>query len=234
MKPEESVLKEIIDREWTMFHSVNEGAEKASCQEDRRTFTGMRRAQFAAWSPQAAESYLRDLTIAAQEGRNLAAEKYIHMMRHTAPAEYAQLKALLPPPDPAARRTADDITEKLVAETALLRTQYPCVSENGRPLRAQEDGPELTSIETYQRGELYTYSAATLELLQAHLTARAQAGGSLARDILENTMAYYGYPSLDAAEADLSARRLEAYRQAAKERCCWTGGVIGTEEDGNG
>lgn len=43
-----------------MFNMVN-GEDRANCQEDKTTFEAMRRAQFSAWSEQAAEGYLHDL-----------------------------------------------------------------------------------------------------------------------------------------------------------------------------
>ena len=71
-----SVITEI---EWEMFESVNEGGPRADCQEDRETFMAMRRAQFYAWPENVRESYLDDLILAVAQGRNLIAEKYIHI-----------------------------------------------------------------------------------------------------------------------------------------------------------
>ena len=36
-------IGEIIAMEWEMFQKVNEGGPRASCQEDKATFEGMRR-----------------------------------------------------------------------------------------------------------------------------------------------------------------------------------------------
>jgi hypothetical protein len=78
-------IDKIISIEWEMFTSVNEGQARASCQDDRRTFEGMRAAQFHAWQASAVESYLEDLGAAESAGRNLVEEKYIHMMKTTEP-----------------------------------------------------------------------------------------------------------------------------------------------------
>ena len=71
-----ALIDAILEKEWPMFHNVN-GEERASCQNDYPVFEIMRRAQYDAWSPEALESYLADVTAAAAEGRNLAREKYI-------------------------------------------------------------------------------------------------------------------------------------------------------------
>ncbi len=76
----------------------------------------------------------------------------------------------------------------------------------GRPLYASEDGDGFTSVETYQKGELYTYSAATLEKLLACIRAKEAAGVNFAREILERTVARYGFSSLEDAERTVAAQ----------------------------
>jgi hypothetical protein len=200
MQPKEETIKKIIDIEWPMFRDVNGDGPKASCQNDRLTFEGMRRGQYEAWDERTCEAYLRDLEAAAAQGRNLPAEKYIHMMRSTAPGDYEKLRALLPPRDERAERLADMITAKLVGQTEVLHERYPRVSGAGRPLYTTQDGPGVTSVETYQRGELYTYSIETLQALWEHLLALEEKGESLAEKILAGSVAYYGYASLEEAE----------------------------------
>ena len=202
----QDILEKIVSFEWDMFQAVNEGGPRADCQNDRKTFEGMRRAQFQAWSQVALESYLDDLLCAVLDGRNLVSEKYIHMMKYTAPTQYAALAAQLPVPDEAVTELAREISEALLAETADLRRQFPYVAGAGRPLRADSDDTGVTSIETYQLGELLTYSEGTLRLLLARLTELRAEGKSLAREILENTVRHYGYDSLERAEAAASER----------------------------
>ncbi len=59
----------------------------------------------------------------------------------------------------------------------------------------------VTSIETYQKGELYTYSTKTLKLLWDHIQRLEAEGVSLAKLIMENGVKYYGYSNLEEAEA---------------------------------
>ena len=203
---DQAVLDNIVTLEWDMFQAVNEGGPRADCQNDRVTFDGMRRAQFAAWSPQARASYLDDLLNAILDGRNLVSEKYIHMMKSTAPRQYAALSGTFPAPGGEETKLAGEISEALLLETEALHRQFPFISGSGRPLRSRLDSAGVTSIETYQLSELLTYSGTTLRLLWEHLVALRNEGRSLAREILINTVRHYGYSSLESAEAETKAR----------------------------
>ena len=198
------LIQAIVDLEWPMFHNVNgEDAPKADCQNDRATFTGMRTGQFAAWDEEALASYLEDLKAAVAAGRNLDTEKYIHMMKTTSPSKYEQLSKRCVFPDEEGLAYAQKITDKMIDQTVALFDAYPYVAGSGRPLRSQEDWSGVTSIETYQKGELYTYSTKTLKLLWAHMEKLEAEGLSLAKLILENSVRYYGYKDLEEAEAGM-------------------------------
>ena len=207
MKPLKETVDAIIAQEWEMFHSVNEGAEPAWCQNDYKTFDGMRRGQYEAWDEETCRSYLVDITFAAAEGRNLAEEKYIYMMRSTAPEEFALLSSRVRPIDCETNTLAEEITAKLIAQTAVLREQYPYVSATGRPLRSEADTENVTSVETYQRSELLTYSPKTLRALQNHLIACERDGVSLAKEIQQNSLKTYGFQTIDEAESYLRRRQ---------------------------
>ncbi|MDR3209058.1 MAG: DUF4125 family protein, partial [Oscillospiraceae bacterium] len=140
----------------------------------------------------------------------LVAEKYIRMMRTTEPARYARLAANIPQPGERAETLARAINARLLAQTETLRARYPYVSGAGRPLRAAEDFAGVTSIETYQLGELLTYSERTLAALLAHVEDLEARGASLAEEILKNTVRFYGYESLERAE---TAQRVHAANQ---------------------
>ncbi|MDE7242873.1 MAG: DUF4125 family protein, partial [Oscillospiraceae bacterium] len=92
----ESIISRIIEKEWQMFQAVNAGLTRAGCQDDPETFVRMRCAQFLAWSEEACGSYEQDLIRAEAEKRNLLEEKYIPMMAHCVPEDYAKLKVRLP------------------------------------------------------------------------------------------------------------------------------------------
>ena len=197
-----ALIQAILDLEWPMFHNVNgEDGPKADCQNDHPTFIGMRTAQFDAWDEATLASYLEDLQAAKAAGRNLDTEKYIHMMRSTYPLKYEELKKQCVFPDQEGLDYAEKITDKMIEQTVALFDTYPYVAGSGRPLRSQEDWGGVTSIETYQKGELYTYSTRTLKLLWEHMQRLEAQGVSIARIILENGIKYYGYKNLEEAEA---------------------------------
>ena len=194
-------IDNILAIEWEMFQKVNAGGPKAACQLMPEAFYAMRFGQFAAWPQDARDAYAHDLRTAKAAGRNLMAEKYIRMMEHTDPAGYRQLAADLPLPTERQHALADDINARLLRQTEALFRQYPLVSRSARPLYADGDSEYDTSIETYQRGELLTYSEATLTALLRHVSALEAQGISLVRRILENSIRYYGFDSLEQAEA---------------------------------
>ena len=205
MDEKKELINYAVSIEWEMFSSVNEGESPVSCQEDRVTFEEMRIAQFNAWSPDTIASYLDDLETAHKNGQNLIEAKYIHMMKTTQPAQYAALIKRVVPPSDEALALAKNVSDILLEQTRILFEDYPFVSGRGRPLYSMLDNIDI-SVETYQMSELMTYSAKTLSSLYDHIIALKDEGKSLAYMILENTVSYYGYKSLDEAEAVLRER----------------------------
>ena len=132
MTKEERIL-EILGKEWEMFHNVN-GEERASCQNNKPMFVAMRRGQYDIWSEEALASYENDLDRARDEGRNIAREKYINMMKSTDPAGYEIAKSELPEYSEEKVRLTDEIWGILGRQTAEMREKYPIVSSTGRPL----------------------------------------------------------------------------------------------------
>ena len=194
------IIDKIVSIEWNMFTSVNEEKDRANCQKDKKTFIGMRTAQFSAWSLKTLTSYLDDLEKARKNGRNLLEEKYIHMMKATEPSLYGALLSRVIQPTDVSRALAVEITGKLLEQTRVLFEKYPHVSGRGRPLYSTLDKEDI-SIETYQFCELLTYSEATLAALGEHIAALENVGVSLAREIFENTVTFFGYGSLETADA---------------------------------
>ena len=82
-----SLTDRIIEKEFSMFTTVNQGHDRADCQDDKETFTIMRKSQFSAYDILTLESYLQDLLAAEAGHRNLVTEKYAWMMAKTAPAD---------------------------------------------------------------------------------------------------------------------------------------------------
>ena len=203
---EEHTLKEIVDLEWAMFHEVQSLDGPAACQQDPKTFEIMRSSQLAAWSEEVAVSYLDDLKRARTTGRNLMTEKYARMMEYTSPCEFRRIAPNLPALDQSAVPVIERLSHLSVRWMEELVAKYPRLGAQGRPIHALDDNRYLTSFETYNRGELSTYSARTLQLLEEHYLRLTAAGVNPAEKILEHTVARSGFSSLEAAEAALEAR----------------------------
>jgi Protein of unknown function (DUF4125) len=210
---DEAVIRDILDREWEMFQEVRGLDGPAPCQQDRRTFEIMRSSQLLSWDQETAESYLGDLRRARAAGRNLMTEKYARMMESTSPCECRGVGAVIPELDAATARLVEQLSDLSVRWMEEAAVKYPLVCSRGRPVRSREDSRFTTSFETYNRGELATYSAKTLRLLEAHYLELAAGGTNPAEVILEHTMASYGFASLDDAE---TALRMRAERRGGR------------------
>ena len=75
--------------------------------------------------------------------------------------------------------------------------RYPHILAAMRTLRTSDDTRNSTSFETYQRGELLTYSERTLALYEAQLTAP---GADYGRAVLEDMARQWGFSSLEQLE----------------------------------
>lgn len=203
---EQGTVQEILDLEWEMFQGVRGLDGPAPCQQDRRTFEIMRRSQLLSWDQATADSYLEDLQRARAAGRNLMTEKYARMMQSTSPCECRGQGAVLPQLDAPTARLVGRLSDLSVRWMQEAAAEYPHLAARGRPIHSYEDGTFVTSFETYNRGELATYSFRTLQLLEAHYQAMVNRGVNPAEVVLEHTMAQYGFASLEEAEAALRER----------------------------
>ena len=194
------IAEDILNREWNLFQQVQNVGGRASCQEDERTFRIMRAAQLEAWNEAMLASYQKDLIRAEEAGRNPLSEKYGYMMRSTHPEEYEQIRELLPPVSQEKGRLVEEILAIEMPQTAKFRAMYPNLGRRGRPLTAEEDHGAVTSVETYTRGELTTYSEQTLELYLNHLQKLEQNKVLFPMIVMKATVRANGYFSLDEAE----------------------------------
>ena len=212
MALEQDTLRQILDLEWEMFHSVQGIDGPAPCQEDRGAFEVMRSSQLLAWDEESAASYLEDLRQARASGRNLMTEKYARMMEYTSPCEFRRIASQLPAVDRDAEPIIEKLTQLSVRWMEELAAKYPYIGAQGRPIRNSGDSVTTPSFETYTRGELATYSTKTLESLRDHFLRMESAGENAAEVILRHTVEKHGYASLEQAEAAQKARREAAER----------------------
>ena len=197
----EQLIFDIAQMEWELFQQVYNTGGRASCQDDPDTFFKMRMSQWMVFSDEALHSYLDDCRQAYEEGRNLMFEKYGRMMESTFPEEYEEVKKHLP--DVADKVEIVDRIVKINLEwDAEMLRDYPNLRKRGRVLTTAEDGIMAgSSMESYLRGELLSYSKRTLDLIWQETLAAYEKGESLLRQTIANETLFYGYRSLEEAEA---------------------------------
>ena len=197
----EQLIFEVAQTEWELFQQVYNTGGRASCQDDPDTFFKMRMSQWMVYSDEVLLSYREDCENACKEGRNVIFEKYGRMMESTFPEEYEGIKEHLPD-------VTDklDIVEKIVKVNlewdAEMMKEYPNLRKRGRVATTAEDGIMAgSSMESYLRGELLTYSKRTLELVWKETEEAYNKGESLLKQTITNETLFYGYQSLEAVEA---------------------------------
>ena len=203
----EDIIESIIQMEWEFFDKVENEGGRASCQDNWETFSKMRRSQYMAWPEPLLESWKSDLVRANEEGRNPLTEKYGYMMCISDSEGNEETALRLPSVSPEKIDTARRIVDRLIPQNEVFRAKYPRISGRGRPLRTSEEpAAGWTSIETYELGELWTYSQKTLELFEANLDAFEKEGKSYPETVVENGLKLRGFKSLKEAEEFLANR----------------------------
>lgn len=199
----ENVIEElslaIAKAEFEAFDKVQNEGGRASCQNNWPTFKVMRMSQYLTWDEEMLLQYLADFQINFSKGRNMIEEKYARMMASTAPEQYAKFADKLPVISEEKRAIMEEIIRLQVQWMEEFAAQYPGLAENARLIHTSEDTPFDTSYETYLRGELGTYSDKMLELYGRYIVAHAKSGTNVAREIMGNTIRFYGYSSFEEA-----------------------------------
>ncbi|QIB69853.1 DUF4125 family protein [Aminipila butyrica] len=194
-------VESIVKDEWDMFQKVQNIGGRAGCQNDWNTFYIMRASQYSAWNDLMLKSYAKDLKDAAEQGRNLITEKYAYMMEYTDPLYFKrELEPHLPQLDLETMNMVEEISWYLVDCEKELAKAFPKLAGAGRPI---EEAGGFTSLQSYAKGELKTYSRNTLELYLDHVRANRAAGKNLAFTVQDTTVKMYGYASMEDAERKL-------------------------------
>lgn len=199
-----ALVNEIVELEWRQFDLVDNIGGRASCQDDYSTFSMMRKSQYMTWPKRLLESYKNDLIAANQRGWNLITEKYGRMMASTSPVEYGKIKDQMPLLSQQRINLQEQLIQIQVAWMEEFKEQYPNIATNARVIHTYEDQIDDTSYETYLRGEISTYSDQTIILYGRMIVDYVNKGRSYVKEIMTNTIHFYGYLSLEDAKEKLS------------------------------
>lgn len=198
----QNLIEQIVNLEWNMLISVIAIDDPDKCREDPITFQIMRKSQHLIWSEDTLSSYFADLQLAESQHVNMAAERYAHMMKVTHPSEYEKIKNDLRPVTIEAVQLVKKIMEIFSAWGAEVDKRYPNIRSFGRP--ATENGT-WTSVDTYLRGELLTYSEKTLSLCLRDIYLAQEQSINLSEMILLHTARFYGFQSLADMEKQIAS-----------------------------
>jgi len=196
----QELIDSIIPIEWAMFSSVQNVGGTASCQTQPDTFRVMRSSQLKTWTEAILESYLEDISVAQNVGRNLMTEKYARMMESTFPDEYARIRDGLPPLSERSTTIVNQIVSINLEWKDVVNARFPNLARQGRPVRVSDETGGYPSVETYMRSELLTYSEKTLALILEWTIHRKETGINGAEEDLLCQIHQLGYESLEAAE----------------------------------
>ncbi|KFJ02446.1 DUF4125 family protein [Bifidobacterium subtile] len=192
----------VVQHEWQQFQQTDNEGGRAACQGNWPMFRQMRLSQFLTWPEPLLNTYAKDLDEADRTGRNLITEKYGRMMSSTAPDEYRRDIEPYIPKLPDDRVAAQDQVIATQVDWALeFRTRYPRLGNGMRVLHTAEDTPDVTSFETYLRGELGTYSQSTFDLYRRFIDELKSQNRNLTEETVRNTALLGGFASLEEAEA---------------------------------
>ena len=201
--PKDKLIEKIVSLEWKAFDKVENQGGRASCQDDWQTFSIMRKSQYMLWDEDMLASFINDLKDAEGKGWNLITEKYGRMEESTAPEEYAKIKDSMPVIPDEKKQIIEAIVAIQVGMMEEFAGEYPKAAGEARSIHTSEDTPYNTSYETYLRGEISTYSDATLSLYGRFVARMAQEGRNIAKETITNSALMYGYASLDDMEHKL-------------------------------
>ena len=185
----EKLIDEILEKEWNYFSNLNNIGGRADCQDNREDFIIMRKAQWLTFNEETLLSYLEDLN----SKNNPLFQKYGQMMKYNSPKEYEKIKNLLEQPSSQKLDLVEKIMEIYMKWEEEFFKAYPIFSSMGRPLYSKQDDDEDTSIETYLRGELLSYSEKTLALYLKYILEMKNKNINLAVKNMDNLASMQGF-----------------------------------------
>ena len=128
------------------------------------------------------------------------------MMRSTRPEEFARLSRLVPPISAEKDALINEIAAIQTRWSVEFAIQYPHVAGKGRAIHADTDTGYATSVETYTKGEMATYSTTTLQVYLEYMKQLLAEGRNMVYEIRNNTVKVLGYADVADAEATMVYR----------------------------
>lgn len=123
------------------------------------------------------------------------------MMETTYPEEYENVKQYLPEISEEDRQKIEEIVKIHMEWDAFMAEHYPNIRRRGRVATTQEDNVAAgSSMESYLRCELMSYSEKTRELIYQETKAAYAQGENTLKEIITNETRFYGYETLEEAE----------------------------------
>lgn len=178
----EILITDVVSNEWEMFTNTNNIGRRSSCQDQKGNFIASRAAYWNIFDEQVLSSYLNDLSNAKSNKINLAAQKYGYMMESTDPDYFKTIKHLLVPVNDKKLKLVDSIMLIYMKwEESLISSS---LDNKNRVLYKQYDSKYNTSVETYMRGELTSYSEETLSLILAQFLKNVSDGENPVKNYL--------------------------------------------------
>jgi hypothetical protein len=180
-------VEQIVELEWTMFIRVKSD-RPAPCQSAPDNFKTIRGSIFDIWTDEMLGSYLNDLIVANEQGRNLLTEKYARMDNLVEPL------------------STNPVIEKIVAIECKwqeeIQNNYPALYE--QCCRRTDPTGDGSNFSVYLQSELETYSDHTLGLYYDNVKNADDTQKNLALDALQRLVQKSGYTDLAHAENHLS------------------------------
>ena len=121
-------------------------------------------------------------------------------MKHNSPQEYEKVKNILENPSKNKITLMEKIMSIYMEWEEEFFKKYPIFSSMGRPLYSTEDDNIETSIETYLRGELLSYSEKTLQLYLNYIIEMKEKNINLAIKNMDNLANMQGFKNSDEVE----------------------------------
>lgn len=194
------VIERIIQKEFVMLRKVNRRGGRRVSQDHFARFRDMRSGQLLVWPDRILNSYLSDLKQAEAIDRNLMFEKYAWMMKYAMPEEFKKVRHLLPEFGVERMLRMEETVGIQVVWAEEFAQMYPGIGTRGRLLHSAEDTPTQTSVESYVRSEIATYSDRTEKFYHDFVVACRRSGRNLTTEVRANQARFLGWTSLEEVE----------------------------------